>query len=223
MKIDIDLDRFEAAIFDMDGLLIDSEPLWQDAEIAVYAPFDVPVTRELCRATAGRRIDEVLSLWHERFGWTGPPVEEMARRVVEDVSRRILDRGKALTGVDALVRNLHCCGLKLAIASSSPPSLIDAVVRKLELGKFMTLTHSGIHEARSKPDPAVFLSTASLLGVAPERCLVFEDAPAGVAAGKAAGMTVIAVPSVFPADHPGIVTADHVLNRLDQFLALCGS
>lgn len=216
----IDLTRFEAAIFDMDGLLIDSEPLWQDAEIAVYAPFDVPVTRELCRATAGRRIDEVLTLWHERFGWTGPSVEEMARRVVEDVTDRILERGTALPGVHPLLAFLHERGLKLAIASSSPPPLIDAVVRKLELGGFMQLTHSGIHESRSKPDPAIFLSTASRLGVEPQRCLVFEDAPAGVAAGKAAGMTVIAVPSVFAADDPGIVAADHVLTRLDQFLAL---
>ncbi|PKL95994.1 MAG: haloacid dehalogenase, partial [Gammaproteobacteria bacterium HGW-Gammaproteobacteria-8] len=107
--------------------------------------------------------------------------------------------------------------------SSSPPPLIDAVVRKLELGKFLSLTHSGIHEARSKPDPAVFLSTAARLGAAPERCLVFEDAPAGVAAGKAAGMTVIAVPSVFPADHPGIVAADRVLQQLEDFLALIDS
>ncbi len=219
----LDLKRFDAAIFDMDGLLIDSEPLWQDAEIAVYAPFDVPVTRELCRATAGRRIDEVLSLWHERFGWTGPPVAEMAQRVLEDVTRRILEHGTALPGVQRLIEELHGHGLKLAIASSSPPPLIDAVVRKLELGKFLSLTHSGIHEARSKPDPAVFLSTAARLGAAPERCLVFEDAPAGVAAGKAAGMTVIAVPSVFPADHPGIVAADRVLQQLEDFLALIDS
>jgi sugar-phosphatase len=189
----------------------------------VYAPFKVPVTRELCRATAGRRIDEVLALWHERFGWTGPPVEEMARKVVEDVTRRIVEQGTALPGVHVLIRHLHDRGLKLAIASSSPPPLIDAVVRKLELGNFMTLTHSGVHESRSKPDPAVFLSTASRLGVIPERCLVFEDAPAGVAAGKAAGMTVIAVPSVFAFDDPGILAADRVLQRLDEFPALSGA
>jgi sugar-phosphatase len=122
-----------------------------------------------------------------------------------------------------LIRHLHDRGLKLAIASSSPPPLIDAVVRKLELGNFMTLTHSGVHESRSKPDPAVFLSTASRLGVIPERCLVFEDAPAGVAAGKAAGMTVIAVPSVFAFDDPGILAADRVLQRLDEFPALSGA
>jgi sugar-phosphatase len=95
---------FDAAIFDMDGLLVDSEPHWQDAEIAAYAAFDVPVDRGLCRATAGRRIDEVLSLWHDRFDWTGPSVEEMSRRVVDDVTRRILADGEALPGVHTTCR-----------------------------------------------------------------------------------------------------------------------
>ena len=71
----INLSDYTAAIFDMDGLLIDSEPLWQDAEIATYAPWDVPVTRELCRATAGRRIDEVLSPM-EQVGLREPFVGE---------------------------------------------------------------------------------------------------------------------------------------------------
>jgi sugar-phosphatase len=213
----IDRSRFDAAIFDMDGLLIDSEPHWQDAEIAVYTPFGVPVDRDLCRATAGRRIDEVLTLWHERFAWTGPPVAEMAERVLEEVTRRIMDHGEPLPGVHETMATLRDAGLKIAIASSSPPALIDAVVAKLGLAGDLDLTHSGIHEERGKPDPAVFLTTAERLGVDPARCLVFEDAPSGIAAGKAAGMFVIAVPSVFDADDPGIRSADRVLGSLEEF------
>jgi len=215
----IDLSRYTAAIFDMDGLLIDSEPLWQDAEIATYAPYDVAVTRELCRATAGRRIDEVLSLWHERFDWRGPPVEEMVERVLAEVTRLIVDKGEALPGVHETMQLLEDAGLKLAVASSSPPKLIEAVVAKLNLSGYLESTHSGIHEARGKPDPAVFLTTARKLGVEPNRCLVFEDAPAGVAAGRAAGMTVIAVPSVFEPDDPGIRAADRVMGSLLEFSA----
>jgi len=215
----IDLSNYTAAIFDMDGLLIDSEPLWQDAEIATYAQYDVPVTRELCRATAGRRIDEVLSLWHDRFDWQGPTVEQMVERVLAEVTRLILDRGEALPGVHRTMRALHGAGLKLAIASSSPPALIEAVVAKLALADFLEMTHSGMHEVRGKPDPAVFLTTARKLGVEPGRCLVFEDAPAGVAAGKAAGMTVIAVPSVFEPDEPGIQAADRIVTSLPEFVA----
>ena len=213
----LDLSRYSAAIFDMDGLLIDSEPLWQDAEIAVYAPYDVPVTRDLCRATAGRRIDEVLALWHERFDWQGPAVEEMVERVLNTVTDMIVSRGEALPGVHETFDALALAGLRLAIASSSPPPLIDAVVEKLALADYLELTHSGIHERRGKPDPAVFLTTARKLGVAPERCLVFEDAPAGVAAGRAAGMIVVAVPSVFDPDDPGIQAADIILDSLLDF------
>ena len=213
----LDLSRYSAAIFDMDGLLIDSEPLWQDAEIATYAPYDVPVTRELCRATAGRRIDEVLALWHERFDWQGPPVDEMVERVLETVTDMIVSRGEPLPGVHQTFCALSRAGLRLAIASSSPPPLIDAVVEKLALANYLELTHSGIHEPRGKPDPAVFLTTARKLGVAPERCLVFEDAPAGVAAGRAAGMIVVAVPSVFDPDDPGIQAADIILDSLLDF------
>ncbi|MBY6205541.1 hexitol phosphatase HxpB [Halomonas denitrificans] len=208
---------FDAALFDMDGLLIDSEPHWQDAEIAVYAPYGVPVTRDLCRATAGRRIDEVLTLWHERFDWTGPPVEVMVHRVLDEVTRRILDHGEPLPGVHETIDRLRCLGLKIAIASSSPHALIDAVVEKLELGGKIDLTHSGVDEPQSKPHPGVFLTTARRLGVDPARCLVFEDAPAGVAAGKAAGMTVIAVPSVFDHDDPGFAAADRILDSLEGF------
>lgn len=212
----IDLADFDAAIFDMDGLLIDSEPHWQDAEIAVYEPFGVPVDRDLCRATAGRRIDEVLTLWHERFDWNGPPVDEMVERVMNDVTRRILAHGEPLPGVKETFETLQEAGLRIAIASSSPPALIDAVVEKLGVARYLDTTHSGIHEERGKPDPAVFLSTARKLGVEPGRCVVFEDAPSGIAAGKAAGMQVIGVPSVFGIDDEGVQAADVVVESLDR-------
>ena len=209
--------RFDAAIFDMDGLLIDSEPLWQDAEIHCFRPLGVPVTRELCRATAGRRLDEVIALWFERFAWEGPDQAEMTRRVLAEVTRLIIERGQALPGVHALMDELSAEGLKLAIASSSPPELIAAVVNKLGLADKLAVCHSGTAERRGKPDPAVFLSTARRLSVEPARCLVFEDAPAGVLAGHRAGMTVIAVPSVFAPDDPGFAPARQILNSLEDF------
>ncbi len=209
--------RFDAAIFDMDGLLIDSEPLWQEAEIHCFRALGVPVTRKLCRESAGRRLDEVIALWHDRFGWEGPSQDEMVQRVLAEVSRLILERGQPLPGVHGLMDELKNQGLTLAIASSSPPELITAVIDKLELADKLELFHSGTAERRGKPDPAVFLSTARRLEVEPARCLVFEDAPAGVLAGHRAGMTVIAVPSVFELDDPGFEKADQVLASLEDF------
>jgi mannitol-1-/sugar-/sorbitol-6-/2-deoxyglucose-6-phosphatase len=208
---------FDAAIFDMDGLLIDSEPLWQQAEINCFRPLGVPITAEICMATAGRRLDEVLAHWYERFGWEGPGIGEMHQRVLEEVTRLMMAHGEPLPGVHQQMAALKQAGLKLAIASSSPPSLIEAVVAKLELADYLTLTHSGTHEARGKPDPAVFLTTARRLAVEPARCLVFEDAPAGVEAGHRAGMHVIAIPSVFEPSDPGFGLAQQVLNSLEDF------
>lgn len=209
--------RFDAAIFDMDGLLIDSEPLWQDAEIHCFRPLGLPITRELCRDNAGRRLDEVVAQWHKQFGWQGPSQDEMVERVLAEVSRLILERGQSLPGVHALMDTLKARGLRLAIASSSPPELITAVIDKLELADRLELFHSGTAERYGKPDPAVFLSTARRLNVEPARCLVFEDAPAGVLAGHRAGMTVIAVPSVFEPDDPGFEKADQILTSLEDF------
>ena len=88
------MSRFRAAIFDMDGLLIDSEPLWQEAEIHCFAPLGVPITRDICRATAGQRLDEVIALWHRRFGWEGPDQAEMVQRVLAEVTRLMLPMAK---------------------------------------------------------------------------------------------------------------------------------
>ncbi|MCC5864984.1 MAG: HAD-IA family hydrolase [Wenzhouxiangella sp.] len=207
----------QAVIFDMDGLLIHSEPLWQDAEISCFQELGVPITREMCRQQAGRRLDEILIDWHQRFGWTGPSLAEMHQRILAEVNRRILAEGQALPGAAQIVRQMHALGLKTAIASSSPPQLIATVVAKLGLDDCLDLTHSGVHELRGKPDPAIFLTTARLLQVEPAQCLVFEDAPAGVAAAASAGMRVVAVPSVFDLDDPGFSVADQVLQNLGDF------
>lgn len=206
-----------AAIFDMDGLLIDSEPLWQEAEMTCFRPLGVPVDRELCRQSAGKRLDEVIADWYRRFGWQGPGLEQMHDAVLAEVTRLILAHGRALPGVYDTMDALAAAGMRMAIASSSPPALIDAVVDRLALAPWLEFTHSGAREARGKPDPAVFLTTARRLGVAPSQCIVFEDAPAGVEAARRAGMPVIAVPSVFGLDHPGIRSADRVLASLADF------
>ena len=209
--------QLAAAIFDMDGLLIDSEPLWQDAEISCLRPLGLPITRDLCRASAGRRLDEVLADWYQRFGWQGPGPEHMHGPILDEVTRLVLSRGAALPGARETMARVRAAGLKTAIASSSPHRLIDAVVARLDLGSLLDLTHSGVDEVRGKPDPAVFLTTAKRLGIKPEQCLVFEDAPAGVIAAHRAGMRVIAVPSVVGLDHPNFRVAEQVLSDLTHF------
>jgi len=184
---------FEAVIFDMDGLLIDSEPLWWRAEMEVLQALGVPLTEEMCLETMGTRVDEMVAHWYARFPWAGPGVEETARAVLDAVRRLILAEGKAMPGAVEIVRQLNSEGRVLAVASSSPGSLIDAVLETLGLvGAFADL-FTAANEVAGKPDPAVYITAARSLNVDPGRCLVFEDSTAGIIAGKGAGMMVVAV------------------------------
>ncbi len=185
---------FAAAIFDMDGLLVDSEPLWHETEIEILGHYGVPLTVALCRTTAGRFVREVTRHWYERFPWLGPGPDEVAARIVDAMAERLATRAQLVAGATHALRFLRARGVRLALASSSPQRLIDVVVSSCGLEGWFEVIHSAESEPAGKPDPSVFLTTARLLGVDPGRCVVLEDSVAGVAAARAAGMACIAVP-----------------------------
>ena len=207
----------QSAIFDMDGLLIDSEPLWREAEIAVFGSVGLRLTEELCRETTGLRADEVVRYWHDRFGWAGPGCASVMEQLLDAAQCRIVERGSLMEGALDAVEELHSRGAKLAIASSSPMRLIRAVVEKFSIGSYFSVLHSAEHEDVGKPDPAVYRTTMSLLGADPRQCLAFEDSLSGVRAAKAAGAAVIAVPAPEDAADPGFSIADVVLTSLKEF------
>lgn len=184
---------YEAIIFDMDGLLIDSEPLWWRAEMEVLQAVGVPLTEEMCWETMGTRVDEMVGYWFKRYPWQGPGIEETAKAVVDAVSRLILAEGVAMAGAVKLVGQLNDQKRILAVASSSPGALIDTVLKTLGLEGAFKALYTAADEVAGKPDPAVYLSAARGLGVEARRCLVFEDSTAGIVAGRGAGMTVVAV------------------------------
>jgi len=184
----------EAVVFDMDGLLMDSEPLWQEAEIEVFARVGIALDRELCLRTRGRKIDEVVDYWYARQPWPAPSRGALRDAIVERVGELVRARGRAKPGVEHAVGFFAERGLPLAIASSSPHLLIEAVLAQLGIGAHFRARHSGEDEARGKPDPAIFLGAARKLGIPAPRCLAFEDSPSGVASAKAAGMRCVAVP-----------------------------
>ncbi|MGI9225426.1 MAG: hexitol phosphatase HxpB [Woeseiaceae bacterium] len=209
--------RMRAAIFDMDGLLIDSEPLWREAEVEVFGSVGVPLTDEMCRETTGMRHDAVVRYWHERYPWDEPGLEEMTANLVEAAQSLIVERGVLMAGAEKAIRILHQHGLRLAIASSSPLSLIEAVVKKFELSNYFPVLHSADDEKFGKPDPAVYLSTMSTLGVSPGECVALEDSVSGIRAAKAAGAFAIAVPDPVTVDEPEFAEADVVLSSLEDF------
>ena len=178
----------------MDGLLVDSEPLWQEAEIEVFAEIGVPLTRQDCWETKGHRVDDTVAYWRAKRGWSGPAPREVERRLVARVIELVHERAEPKDGARDAIDFFRARGLRLALASSSSPPLIDAVLARLAMAADFEVVRSAVNESHGKPHPAVYLSTAAGLGVLPRECVALEDSLVGVAAARAAGMLCIAVP-----------------------------
>lgn len=208
---------FQAAIFDMDGLLIDSEPLWHKAEIEVFATVGLCLTPEQCRETTGVRIDEVVRLRHRQQPWYNKSVEQVAREIMEEVQRLAVTEGQALPGVYAVLEEFATGGVPMAVASSSPLPMIVAIMEHLGINHYFKTLCSAADEIHGKPHPAVYLNAARQLDVAAERCLAFEDSIPGVQSAHNAGMTVIAVPDAHHFARPEFDVAVRKLHTLAAF------
>jgi len=184
-----------AAIFDLDGLLIDSEPLWRRAEMEVFAGVGLALTDEMCATTTGLRLDAVVEHWFERAPWEGRSRADVTAAIAARVAALIAAEAPILPGVEQALSVCERRGLPLALCSSSPTPVIDAGIARLGLAARWRVVCSAEGEPYGKPHPAVYLRTAERLGVPPERCLAFEDSLNGAIAAKAARMRVVAVPA----------------------------
>ena len=207
----------EAVIFDMDGLLIDSESLWREGEAIELRAVGVPITAEDGRLTMGLRCDEVVEYWHDRFPWSSPTKKE----VEANIDRRVLDlvreRGGPMPGAVETVQLLHEAGYPLGVASSSTGELIGQVIDQLGIRSYLRVLQSAEHEPYGKPHPAVYIEAARRLDVAPERCLAMEDSPAGLLAAKAARMSCLVVPAPEMRTDRRYCIADAQLDSLTDF------
>ena len=209
---------FRAAIFDLDGLLIDSEPLWQQAEIECFGEVGVSLTREQAQETLGLRSDEVVCLRFDEYGWDeeAHPLEELEERIVQRVVELIEAEGMPMPGVYEALDFVQAQGLRLAVASSSRIRVIEAAIRALDIADRFELTHSAELELLGKPHPGVYLTTARKLDLPPAACVAFEDSPAGMDSAKEAGMACIAVPDRSVAGNSHFARADLVLSSLAE-------
>jgi beta-phosphoglucomutase-like phosphatase (HAD superfamily) len=206
----------QAVVFDMDGVLIDSEPFWRESEIEVFGRNGLHLAEADCILTTGMRIGEVTQYWYERRPWNGPPPENLAGEILRGVIRRVHERGTAMPGLPQAIRLFQSHGLRLALASSSALSLIDAVIDRLELRPQFEVICSAENEPRGKPHPDVYLSAAGKLGLAPGLCLAVEDSIAGVQSAKSAGMKCVAIPLPELRHDPRYNKADLILDSLVQ-------
>ncbi len=206
-----------AVIFDLDGLLIDSEPIWREVETRVFGELGVALTDDLCRTTMGLGVGEVVAHWFERRPWSGPGLHDVAETIVDEVVATIRERGVMMPGVEHALGLVGSLRLRRAIASSSREVLIEAALERLGLTDAFEVVVSAEHERFGKPHPGVYLTTAVRLGIGPEECVALEDSPNGVLAAKAAGMRCIAVPEN-GSDAEAVADADVVLGSLSELV-----
>ena len=202
----------------MDGVLIDTEPVWRAAQSAVFAGFGVALSERDLLDSTGQPIEELIPVWRRRASAPDPAGTELtdaeiADLIIDRVIAHVTAEGRPMPGVTAAIALFERCGLRLAIASSSPLRLIDAVCDRLGLTR-ITVRCSAMDEARGKPAPDVYLTAARRLGVAAANCLALEDSPAGVASARSAGMRCVAVPDPLLAADPRYREADLVLESL---------
>jgi sugar-phosphatase len=207
----------KAAIYDMDGLLIDSEPLWRKAEMECFKLVGIDLTEDDCRDTMGYRLNEVIEHWYQRQPWDNLSHKELDNIIINRVIELIHSDGKALEGVYQSLEIFQELGFKMAVASSSPFRLIHEVLKAISLQDKFEVVHSAELESYGKPHPQVFLTTAQKLGIEPGNCVVLEDSFHGIIAGKAAKMKVIGVPDSEGLLKPQYQAADILLSSLGQF------
>jgi sugar-phosphatase len=206
-----------AVIFDMDGLLIDSEPFWRRAQAIAFETVGVALTEDDMKQTMGRRIDEVVAHWYHERPWSGASQQDIEALIVDKVIELVMAEGEPRPGVHEILALFEKRSLPMAIASSSSTEIINAVVDAFGIRNYFKHIYSAEHETHGKPHPGVYITTASLLGVPPHRCLALEDSPSGVLAAKAAKMKCVAVPEPENRNHSYIQIADAVIDSLNNF------
>ena len=205
----------QAVIFDLDGVLVDSEHVWDGAR------------EELARDRGGRWHDraqrdmmgmsslEWSRYMHDVIGLADPP-DEISAEVVRRVEAVYRDRLPVIEGAEEAVGRLSE-RYALGLASSSNRPIIDLFMELSGLGEHFAATVSSEEVGRGKPSPDVYLEAARLLGIAPEACAAVEDSHNGILAAKAAGMRVVAIPNPrYPPDAGALAEADVVLESLRE-------
>jgi len=204
----------KAVIFDMDGLMVDTEPLYSKAMSQVAEKRGKSFTLDIKQKLMGRRAIESLTIFKEQLGLNESP-EELLREREEIYGKLLAQNVTPMPGLFKLLDLLNKLDIRKAIASSSKRKWIELIIHKLGILDQFEIIVSGEEIKHGKPDPEIYLLTSKKLNLAPEECLVLEDALSGVASAKAAKMKCITVPNQFT-QGLDFSNADLVVNSLEE-------
>ncbi|MQL46924.1 hexitol phosphatase HxpB [Photorhabdus khanii] len=207
----------KAAIFDMDGLLIDSEPYWIQGEKEVFSELglDLSLAKKL-PDTLGLRIDHVVELWYQASPWQGASKSEVEQRITNYVIKQVKENHPLLPGAEYSLNLCREQGLKIGLASASPQYMLEQVLEMFNLSHYFNTVVSAAKLPHSKPHPEVYLRAAEQLSVSPISCVTLEDSFNGMIATKAARMCSIVVPTAHYFDDLRWILADIKLRSLEQ-------
>lgn len=206
----------DTVIFDMDGLLLDTEPLWGQSMLRVAKAHNIPITADKFKETTGLKIHEVTHYWSIKYPWEGSPFHVVAEDILDDIIALAKKEGSIMPGVNTLLELLKANDFKIGVATSSPTRMMNELVYYFGLSDYFGYMASADEVGFGKPHPAVFLRCAEKLNSSPLNCLVLEDSLNGVIAGKAARMKVVAVPDDVHYNDIRYSLADMKLKSLEE-------
>lgn len=180
----------KAVIFDMDGVLVDTEKIWQEAEYAIFSEIGVQISDEYSAFTKSMTTKEVTQFWYQKFPWKDRSLIDVEKDVIDKVLQLIHTTDCCIPGVKPFIKNLRRRKIKIGLATNSPAVIIPAVLKKTDTVMLFDAISSADLEIEGKPNPAIYLTTAHKLNVPPNECIVVEDSVSGAMAAKRAGMMV---------------------------------
>jgi len=212
--------QLTTVIFDMDGLLIDSEPLWGEAADEVFKMYGVNISEEQYKTTTGLRTREFVQWWFRYFNIGEEELTRAEEMITTRVAEKIHQRGNVMPGVEYIFDFFQKRGFKTGIASSSHSSLIQMVIDICGIRKYIQAVSSAEFLPYGKPHPQVYLECAKALNSNPTECIGFEDSFNGMVAVKASRMKCVIVPHHSQQKDERWGAADLKLSSLQNFGAL---
>lgn len=191
------LDGIDAVIFDMDGTLVDSMWIWTAVDKEYLKKYNLNQPKHFHEAMEGKSYTEVAQLFLDFFPELPCTIEDVKKEWMDMTYEKYTTKVRLKEGVYELIMKLRDRGIKFGIATSNARELVDATLQALRITDLFDSVHTSCEVAAGKPSPDVYLLVAKDLGIQPEKCLVFEDVPMGILAGKNAGMRVCGVDDEF--------------------------
>lgn len=212
--------QLNTVIFDMDGLLIDSEPLWGEAADEVFKRYGFKLSPSQYATTTGMRTKEFVEWWFTHHKIDAIHNADAERDILQTVVDKVSAKGKPMPGVAHIFNFFIERNFKIGLATSSGTKLIDVVVNKLGIRNYLQAIESAADLPYGKPHPQVYLNCAEALNSRPTECICFEDSFNGIIAAKAARMRCVTVPGIHDKQNLKFNAADLKISSLQNFNAL---